>query len=442
MSKLSFISSETAIFKLMALMLVLPFLLRLIFIYFNAIPHTILGYDWELYEQLSHSLLSGEGMSITGSDGEHFPTFIRPPLYPIFLAILHKIFGEGIWVPQVANAVISFGTMLLTALICKPYGRLVSIIAILILSLNPMFFLSSFTSMTETICAFLIILSLYLYLISDRSERNLYLFLAGVVIGLAIITRINLAVIAGVIFIISLFQNRRKAIIFIVGTLIVISPWMIRNATHNYYGASTTLGINLTVFALRNGMLTPVEINKQLAPDIDLLQYNKSLENVRGAAPIWRPFHNHSYQNDSGLSEIDVDQKFVKIGAQAMQKNIGLTIIGVAKNIWNFMINYFDRNAGILKYIYYAYSLVIFLLAIYAISFGVRKIDALSVAAIGYLMAPIIAMAFVTFIYHRYRIPFSPVISILAAIGVKELIDRNTQIFRHTNIEAGLPNIG
>jgi 4-amino-4-deoxy-L-arabinose transferase-like glycosyltransferase len=442
MSKLSFISSEAAIFKLIALLLILPFLLRLTLIYFEVIPHTILGYDWELYEQLSYSLLSGNGMSITGLNGEHYPTFIRPPLYPIFLAILHKTFGDGIWVSQVANAVISFGTMLLTALICKPYGRLVTIIAILILSLNPMFFLSSFTSMTETICAFLIILSLYLYLISDRSESNIYLFLAGVVIGLAIITRINFAVIAGVIFIISLFKNRRKAIFFIFGALIVTSPWLIRNAIHNYYGASTTLGINLTVFALNNGMLTPAEINKQLAPDIDLLQYNKSLDNVRGAASIWRPFHNHSYQNDSGLSEIDVDQKFVNIGAQAMQKNIGLTIIGVAKNIWNFMINYFDRNVGILKYIYYAYSLVIFLLAIYAISFGVRKIDALSVAAIGYLMAPIIAMAFVTFIYHRYRIPFSPVISILAAIGVKELIDRNTQIFRHTNIEAGLPNIG
>ena len=59
--------------------------------------HLLLDAEW--YHQAALQILGGVPLS----EGE---AYFRPPLYPMFLAGIYKVFGNGIWAPRIAQMVL------------------------------------------------------------------------------------------------------------------------------------------------------------------------------------------------------------------------------------------------------------------------------------------------------------------------------------------------
>lgn len=65
---------------------------------------------------------------------------------------------------------------------------------------------------------------------SVAGERRAYLFGAGVLVGLAQLTRADGSLVLGILFLINLYQKRTKSLLPLgLGYLVVMSPWFIRN---------------------------------------------------------------------------------------------------------------------------------------------------------------------------------------------------------------------
>jgi hypothetical protein len=109
--------------------------------------------DPDNYLQLARSLESGEGYSLAGR-----PTAYRPPLYPILLAPLVKLFGDHVWI-GIAGLHMALGaaTVWLTARAARGWGMTLGrcAAAALIAAADPVLVWQSRWVMTETPSAFL-----------------------------------------------------------------------------------------------------------------------------------------------------------------------------------------------------------------------------------------------------------------------------------------------
>jgi uncharacterized integral membrane protein len=114
-----------------------------------------------------------------------------PPLFPIFLAPLVKVFGST-YAVEVAGACLASALLTLAAFLCTRdlFGRTRAFAAAALVAANPAFFVSDSRGMSESILALAIALTVWAFLKSLQKPR--YLPLAGVFGALAYLGKPNL----------------------------------------------------------------------------------------------------------------------------------------------------------------------------------------------------------------------------------------------------------
>lgn len=229
--------------KLLLLIGVVAFVTRLGFALL--FPAPVLS-DASDYQQLAQNLLSQHRFGI-GSQ----PYSYRTPFYPLFLALVSALFGNGLFPVFVVQAVLGAGT----ALLAFKLGQLLSIsrvglIAGALVAIEPQLVIFSGVLLTETLFTFLLVAALFTTLWGLNSPKPLRFVSAGILWGLSALTRpVGLAYLVVVLAVRLIAQPRergrflaRYALILSL-SLITLAPWAIRNTlVQKQFVPLTTMG--------------------------------------------------------------------------------------------------------------------------------------------------------------------------------------------------------
>lgn len=188
--------------------------------------------DIDNYLPLARSLAEGRGFALPDVG----PTAYRPPLYPIILAPMVALLGDGLpWGIAALHVGLGLGTVGLTDLAGRRWGYSPAraAIAASIVALDPVAVVQGRAVMTETLAAFLVALGLAAMTVRGRVGC----VLAGSISGLAALCRPSLlpgaGLAAGAILAIGPGDRRRRAVgclLFVAGLVATMAPWAARNA--------------------------------------------------------------------------------------------------------------------------------------------------------------------------------------------------------------------
>jgi hypothetical protein len=206
------------------------------------------GSDSPAYQALADSIASHRGLSYAG-----MPTALRPPLYPLFLALGQLIAGEHYrLLIRLTQFVAGVLLAIVSARISKKLGGSAAITFAVALAVPTLVFFSA-EILSETLAA--LIVTAFFYVVV-RAACPVWV---GAVIGVGMLERFNLATLA-VVYVVYQFASkkpvdaaRHTALAGLVA-LAIVSPWFLRNLTvfNGQVLYSSHTGVNLL-----QGLLTP-----------------------------------------------------------------------------------------------------------------------------------------------------------------------------------------
>jgi 4-amino-4-deoxy-L-arabinose transferase-like glycosyltransferase len=234
--------------------------------YLDATPGHVLRYDELDYDGHAVSIAAGRGFSDTLAHGR--PTAFRPPGYPYLLAGVYRVAGddragvaERVRVARMAQAVIgTLAVALIGLLASQLWGRWAGLTAMVLGAVYVPLITVGGSVMSEPLFVVIALAALCATVQYRRSaHRWRWLVLAGVLGGLAVLTRAN-----GMVLLPALVlavwggpdggrdrergRFMRTALVppasLVVVVLVVVAPWTIRNAVvlHSFVPVSTQLG--------------------------------------------------------------------------------------------------------------------------------------------------------------------------------------------------------
>jgi len=186
------------------------------------------------YEALGWRLASGDGF--TRADGS--PTAFRPPGTPVLIETVYVVCGRDRAAVRIVFCLISALTCLFAGLLAREmFGELAGLFAALLLALLPnhVYYAQHMLSEAPYACA---ITLACLWAVHSRSERGhwLYDLGAGLMLGLALLTRPQAALCLPLLGLLALFgatRSRRAALLqfarMAAAFALVVAPWMLRN---------------------------------------------------------------------------------------------------------------------------------------------------------------------------------------------------------------------
>jgi hypothetical protein len=211
--------------------------------------------DSLFYDFAAQMLAAGKGyIHFTGH-----PTAQWPPGYPLLLAAIYKLFGHSIILVKLLNAFAgATACILIYAIGAKVFSRSVGFFAAVILAVFPSQIYYSTLVMTEALSPALfavLILLVLTWTIERENPSPLRLFLLGVLLGAAALMRAEIAVLLLAVLLVwklmipSWREFARRAALLVMGMVLVITPWTIRNAISMHAFIPISSGVGHTLLA-------------------------------------------------------------------------------------------------------------------------------------------------------------------------------------------------
>lgn len=371
--------------------------------------HKVPEKDEVIFTAVASNLVSGQGYSITGE----LPTARRPPGYPLLLAGIFSLFGQSWQAARLANILLvalTLGlTYLLGAILFKRAVGLISVAVITIFYEN--FYETPLSIISDALFVFLL-LTLLLILVKITAHPHAWplKLLAGLVLGLGILTRSELILFIPFLLIWAgfsvapKFDTAGQTLALVLGAAaLVVLPWLIRNyLVFDRLTLATNLGRVLW------GVYNPDTFSE---PDYMGGWHPPELE-IRNAAETphrdWDPDYEY-------LPEPEWDQRQISLALDSLQENLPLLPKMELYKLYRFMYKSGateTQNLFRLPFIYCFFFglflllasrnkrfLIIYLLLLYALS-----------------------SALIFYPSERFRVAIDPILAIVAAYGLREQI--------------------
>lgn len=198
------------------------------------VPNLINGYGYSYYYVNSDGEISNEPIE---DPQKVIPSAYMPPGYPFFLTAVCCFFGNGsnaILLIEILQAIIGAVTCLLLYKIIRiKFNDKIALSSSIIFSIYPILVFIPSQITAVNLYLFLNILLLFLLFKGEKLDKISYFVFAGLILGVLILSRGQVVIYFPFIllWIILLKQKNilKKAFIFILTTLIILTPWIIRN---------------------------------------------------------------------------------------------------------------------------------------------------------------------------------------------------------------------
>lgn len=387
---------------------VLPALLVILIHLVSLFKYESVQFDGYEYLSIANNIISNGQYSVSQINTEDFPQFLgesptrmRQPLYPVFLALFFFFFGKSIISVQIVQLILSILTLFLIVDFGKRiFGSDYSRFNNIILSLYFPLWILSTSILTETVFIFFIIISFRYYIISKEKKEFKFIFLSGILLGLAFLTRPIALILFFIIGIIHIYPskklNYKYVSIFVLGFMLVTIPWTLRNyfVMDEITPLSSDGGYNLYASTLG--------VNEK--PWINDVGFIEAVQN--------------GYYLDNRANK-----EFVNLAVKNFYNDpISYITFGIKRIIktWSYFpgSRMFENNS----IVFYAFSLIQFLIIILAI-FGWIKFRRKNNLTL--LIVPIIAFSIVLFFSYsisRFLIPVMPFVLLLAGQYFTDII--------------------
>lgn len=189
------------------------------------VPDYLPNSDAFQYQDIARNINAGQGFSTAYPWIQSGPTAFRPPLYPYLLAFATRGFDDSVAVGQALNLALGLVVIALTWFLARRLGGpRAALVAGLAVALYPPLIANDVVLLTEP-------LSLALLLGSILTLLDRRWIWAAVLVGLLVLTRPSAQ------FLVLLFAawaawqiGWRRALGLVGVTVLVVSPWIIRNA--------------------------------------------------------------------------------------------------------------------------------------------------------------------------------------------------------------------
>ena len=213
--------------KFTLLLFFLAFGTRVAFLVVHGIHRTP---DTTEYELLARNILRAQTFSMSVNPPMR-STIRRPPVYPLFLALVIKVRGGPVTVAIVQallDALVCALLFLMASRIVR--GRLGFAVALLY-AFHPGPISASCTLLSETLFTVLFFAAAFLAMKASERLSAMLALCSGIVFGMATLCRsIALLYVACVGFLFFLRHFRRTAVFIAIGAAAVIAPWIVRSS--------------------------------------------------------------------------------------------------------------------------------------------------------------------------------------------------------------------
>jgi len=411
--------------------LALALLIRVIYLYlYQALPDwNFLTVDNYYHHHWAQRLAAGD---LLGG-----ATYFRAPFYIYCLGLLYSVFGSSLWVGRIFGLIVGLGSIFLTFRIAeRVFERRAAIIAALIQSLLPIMIYFESELLLDPLFMLLLQVAIYFFVVWYDDKTNRSLWLAGLFLGLASITRPTALAVAP-IFLIALFFKRSESnfklnlarlslpIVLIVGlifarNLIVAGdPVLI----------SSQGGINFYIGNSENADGLSAVLPEPMGYNWQISQITQMAEKETGRT--LKPSGVSSWWRNRALGWIvDNPRQFISLYIKKIWYNLSSTEVSNNRSLPGFF-----AHVLLLKYNPLSFG-ILFLLAVIGIAAHLKENQKLKplVAIIG----TYVLVTALFFFSSRFRLPLLPLYAILAggAVGsIRQIIiDRSRLV---TAIVAG-----
>jgi 4-amino-4-deoxy-L-arabinose transferase-like glycosyltransferase len=236
MKKALFSKLENKRIRRNVLILILCFavLLRILFIifYWTDKPLTL---DMKEYILLGRNIAQGKGFNYGEEEALGAEHYSRPPLYPFFLAGIFSLFGTNLYIVRIIQALLGGINCILIYLIAQRIiNQKAGIIAAFISAIYLPFIWYSAHILSEVLFSTLF-LTCILFLFANN-RHNKQQFIAGMFLGLSVLCRPIGLFFLPFALVWLLFNHwksfadiAKAAALFLVGFILIVAPWIIRN---------------------------------------------------------------------------------------------------------------------------------------------------------------------------------------------------------------------
>lgn len=156
---------------------------------------------------------------------------IRPIVWPLINGFFWRFTSNQILYSRIFIFIISIAVIYLTYRIALIFGRKTALIAAILLSFTPIFFLYTFRLYTEILSLFFVLLGILVFV--ESRESFAACFVAGLLISLSFLTRFpQILVLVGLLIFILLFEKNekiKKTLTLLSGFLVILAGYLIFN---------------------------------------------------------------------------------------------------------------------------------------------------------------------------------------------------------------------
>ena len=236
------------------ILLLLGFLFRLIIIF--CLPVRTFEDTIKRYHHAAVNLIHGNGYSHL-SEPPYQPSFYKPPVYSIFLAGIYKFFGINFAAVKIIQAAIdTLGCLLLFFLTSAYFVQGAAFTVFWLALFFPITAVYTNVLNPESLTLFFMTLSLLIVSKALISQKPVYFFFSGLSVMLMSYCRqefFPLAFLFGAylcLMQLKKFQLIKKLFLYLLGLLVIMIPWVIRNyrLTHEFIPLSVGAGAGLTFY--------------------------------------------------------------------------------------------------------------------------------------------------------------------------------------------------
>ncbi len=186
--------------------------------------------DSSEYQLLARNLLRFHAFS-TSVGPPAQPAICRPPVYPLFLALLMPA-GRSAILPAVAQAVLDALLCAMLFLMASRVARHPFAVAVsLLYAFHPGTIFASATVLTEVLFGALLFAAVFLTVIAAERPSVMLALGAGALFGVATLCRsIGVLYLLSVAFVLVVRRYRRAALALVIGAVVIVAPWVVRSS--------------------------------------------------------------------------------------------------------------------------------------------------------------------------------------------------------------------